>query len=135
MGELICRRNKQSLLSYRIAPNGNREHVGSIQQHFCFHWPVKCDGSLRNGPKSDPIQWKHCINVYLQKRFFWYYCLQLSFTYKTASQISFNLFSLGDKRILSKFVSKWGWFQERMFLQIRGWIKNNFYCTKSFSVK
>ena len=46
---------KQSLLSYRIPPNGSRKRVGSIQQNFCFHWTAKCDGLLRNGPKSDPI--------------------------------------------------------------------------------
>ena len=27
------------------------------------------------------------------------------------SQISFKLFCLGDKRLLSKFLRKWGWFQ------------------------
>ena len=32
MGKLICRRNKQSLSSYRIAPNGNKKRAGSIQQ-------------------------------------------------------------------------------------------------------
>ena len=72
MAKLICWRNKQSLSSYRIStnwntkrvgsiqqnrisPNGNRKHAGSIQQHFRFHWNAKCDGSLRNGPKSDLI--------------------------------------------------------------------------------
>ena len=54
-------RNKQSFSSYRIAPNGNRKRAGSIQQHFSFHWAAKCDGLLRKGPKSDPIQWKHSI--------------------------------------------------------------------------
>ena len=53
MGKLICVwRDKQSLSSYRIAPNGNRKRSGSIQQHFCFHCTAKCDGSLRNGPKK-----------------------------------------------------------------------------------
>ena len=28
------------------------------------------------------------------------------------SQISFYLFSYGDKRLLSEFLRKWGWFQE-----------------------
>ena len=46
---------KQSLLSYRIAPNGNRKRVGSNQQHFCFYRTAERDGSLRNGPKNDPI--------------------------------------------------------------------------------
>ena len=30
---------------------------------------------------------------------------------KTVSQISFKLFCLGDKRLLSEFLWKWGWFQ------------------------
>ena len=30
--------------------------------------------------------------VYSRKRLFWHYCLQLSFVYKTMSQISFTLF-------------------------------------------
>ena len=46
----------------------------------------------------------------LQKRLFWHYRLQLSFIYKTVSQISFNLFWSGDRRLLSKLLRKWGWF-------------------------
>ena len=46
------------------------------------------------------------------KHLFWVYNLQLSFVYKTMSQISFNLFFLGDKRLLSEFLQKWGWFDE-----------------------
>ena len=33
---------------------------------------------------------------------FWHCSLQLSFVYKTVSQISFNLFCAGDKRLLSE---------------------------------
>ena len=33
------------------------------------------------------------------------------FVYKTMSQISFKLFCSGDKRLLSEFLRKWGWFQ------------------------
>ena len=44
--------------------------------------------------------------------FFWRYRLQLSFVYKTVSQISFNLFCSGDKRLLLEFLWKWGWFHE-----------------------
>ena len=47
----ICMTYKQSC----IAPNGNRKRAGSIQQHFCFHWAEKYDGSLRNEPKINPI--------------------------------------------------------------------------------
>ena len=36
--------------------------------------------------------------LYSGKRLFWHYCLQLSFVYKTMSQISFNLFCSGDKK-------------------------------------
>ena len=36
----------------------------------------------------------------------WDYCLKLSFVYKTVSQISFNLFCLGNKNILSEFLRK-----------------------------
>ena len=48
--------------------------------------------------------------VYLGKCLFWHYRLQLSFIYKTVSQISFNLFWSGDKRLLSEFLRKWDWF-------------------------
>ena len=47
--------------------------------------------------------------VYSRKRLLWHYRLQLSFTYKKLSQISFNLFWSGDKRFLSEFLGKWGW--------------------------
>ena len=45
------------------------------------------------------------------KRLFWHYCLQLSFVYEHVSQISFNLIRLWEKRLLSEFRKKWGWFQ------------------------
>ena len=45
------------------------------------------------------------------KHSFWHYCVQLPFIYKTMSQISFNLFCSGDKRLSSEFLSKRGWFQ------------------------
>ena len=45
------------------------------------------------------------------KRLFWHYCLQLSFFYKIVSQIFLNLFFSGDKKLLSGFLRKWGWFQ------------------------
>ena len=35
----------------------------------------------------------------MEKLLFWHYCLQVSFAYKIVSQISFNLFSSGDKRL------------------------------------
>ena len=35
---------------------------------------------------------------------------QLSFVYKTMSQISFNLFRSGDEMLLSDFMRKWSWF-------------------------
>ena len=44
------------------------------------------------------------------KHLFWHYHLQLFLVYKTMSRISFNLFWLGDKRFLSEFLRKWGWF-------------------------
>ena len=43
---------------------------------------------------------------------FWHYRLQLSLVYETVSQISFNLFSSGDKRLLSELLRKWHWFNE-----------------------
>ena len=74
---------KQSLLSYRIAPNGNRKRVGSIQQHFCFHCTAKRDGSLRKGPKSDPIWWKHSINIIrVHVKWLISYTIQLSVQHK-----------------------------------------------------
>ena len=47
--------NKQSWSSYCIAPNGKRKRAGSIQLYFCFHWTAKCDRSLGNRQKSNPI--------------------------------------------------------------------------------
>ena len=41
----------------------------------------------------------------------WHCCLQLSFIYKKVSQILFNLFCLGDKRLLSEFLRKCRRFQ------------------------
>ena len=35
----------------------------------------------------------------------------LCLVYKIVSQISFNLFCSDDKRLLSEFLRKWGWFQ------------------------
>ena len=51
------------------------------------------------------------FKVYLGKRLFWHYYLQLFFVYKTVSQISFKSFCLGGERLLSEFLRKWGWFQ------------------------
>ena len=45
------------------------------------------------------------------KPLFWHNYLQLSFVYKIVSQICFELFSSGDKRLLSEFLRKWGWFE------------------------
>ena len=61
--------------------------------------------------------------VYSGKRLFWHYCLQLSFVYKTVSQISFNLFWSGDKRLLSEFLRKWRWFHghNERFPKYLGW--------------
>ena len=50
--------------------------------------------------------------VYLGKRLFWHFCLQLSFVYKIMSQISFNLFCSRNKKLLSEFLRKWCWFHE-----------------------
>ena len=44
------------------------------------------------------------IQHWTHQRLFWHYRLQLSFVYKTVSQISFNLFCSGDKRLLSEFL-------------------------------
>ena len=41
--------------------------------------------------------------VYQGRRLFWPYYLQLSFVYKSVSQISFKLFYSEDKRLLSEF--------------------------------
>ena len=49
--------------------------------------------------------------VFSGKRLFWHYYLQLSFVYKTVSQIFFELFCSLDKKLLSEFLRKWGWFQ------------------------
>ena len=44
--------------------------------------------------------------VYSRKRLLWYYRLQLSFVYKTVSQIYSDLFCSGDKSLLSEFLRK-----------------------------
>ena len=59
--------------------------------------------------------------VYSGKRLFWHYRLQLSFVYESVSQIFFNLFCSGDKRLLSEFFRIWGSFHrhnERFFKYI-----------------
>ena len=48
--------------------------------------------------------------VYWGKRLFCHYPLQLSFMYTIVSEISFNLFWSGDKRLLSESLRRWGWF-------------------------
>ena len=48
--------------------------------------------------------------VYLSKRLFLHYRLQLFFVYKTLRQICLSLFCLGYNRILLEFVKKWGSF-------------------------
>ena len=57
---------------------------------------------------------KKCTSFEEQKstRYIWKNLyLPLSFVYKTVTQISFKLFCSGDKKILSEFLRKWGWFQ------------------------
>ena len=63
-----------------------------------------------------------------RKNFTWHYYLQLFFVYKTASQISFKLLCLGDKRLLSEFLRKWGWFHRKnlCFKADKRWKSNNF---------
>ena len=56
------------------------------------------------------LAWR-ALKVYSGKRLFWLYYLQLSFLYKTVSQISFNFFCSGDKKLLSEVLRKWSWFQ------------------------
>ena len=51
------------------------------------------------------------IQGMFEKTLFWINCLQLPFVCKTLSQISFKLLCSGDKRLLSEFLKKWGWFQ------------------------
>ena len=61
--------------------------------------------------------------VYSWKRLFWHYRLQLSFVYKTVSQISFTFFWSGDRRLLSEFFRQWGWFHvhNERFPKYLGW--------------
>ena len=55
--------------------------------------------------------------------YIWRYYLQLFFVYKTVSELSFKLFCLGDKRLLSEFLIKWGRFQghNKRFSKYLGW--------------
>ena len=57
------------------------------------------------------------------KHLFCHYRLQLSFVYKTVSQISFNLFYSGDKSFLSEFLRKRGSFHRHNehFLKYLDW--------------
>ena len=57
------------------------------------------------------------------ERLCWHYPLQLSFVYKIMFKISFKLFCSGDKRLLSEFLWKWGWFQghNERFPKYLGW--------------
>ena len=51
--------------------------------------------------------WKaKSYKVYSWKRLFWDYCLQLSFIYKTVSQVSFKMFFSGDEKLLSEVFRK-----------------------------
>ena len=57
---------KQSLLSYRIAPNGNRKRVESTQQYFCLHWTAKCED--RYGTDQKAIRYHGNIVLIFNKR-------------------------------------------------------------------
>ena len=61
--------------------------------------------------------------VCLGKRLFWHDYLQLFFFHKIVSEMSFNLFCLGDKRLLSEFLGEWDWFQghNERFPKYPGW--------------
>ena len=85
-----------------------------------------CGKSKFLGKKTwrNALAWKRKrYKVYSRKPLFWHYSLQLSLVYKTMSQISFKLFCLGDKRLLSEFLRKWGWFQghKERFPKYLGW--------------
>ena len=63
-----------------------------------------------SGRKFEEMQslWRaRGYKVYLGKRLFWHYYLQLSFVYKTVSQNSFKFFFSGDKSPLVEFLMKW----------------------------
>ena len=62
--------------------------------------------------------------VYPGKRLFWHYYLRLSFVSKIVSQISLRLFCSRDKRLLSEFLWKWGWFYEHMNVSLNVLSKN-----------
>ena len=64
---------------------------------------------------------KKCINFeeqkgtwYIPEHLYWHYRLQLFFVYKPMSQISFKLFSLGEKRLLWEFLGNWIDFRDIM---------------------
>ena len=85
----------------------------------CQTFTIKNNWRSQNFDFLGKKTWKNAIalkskkvKALLGKHLFWVYNLQLSFVYKTMSQISFNLFFLGDKRLLSEFLWKWGWFHE-----------------------
>ena len=49
--------------------------------------------------------------VYPGERLYLQYRIQLFFVWKSLSQISLKLFCSGDKKLLSEFLRKCGWFQ------------------------
>ena len=55
--------------------------------------------------------WRAKSKADLGKHLLWHDCLQLSFIYKTMSQISCKLFCSWDKWLLWEFLREWGWFQ------------------------
>ena len=63
--------------------------------------------------------------AYLGEGLCWHYRFQLSLVYQTISQISFKLFCSGDKRLLSSFLPKLGWFQgNTWFCRWKSWWNN-----------
>ena len=79
-----------SLSSCRVAPNGKR--ASSIQQHFCFHRAAKCDGSVRNGPKTDPIQLKHSISYNRADVFIWVFNCKKIYTKTTHFRWQYGIY-------------------------------------------
>ena len=84
------------------------------------HLPLRKADALKTCQKSKFLGkkiWRNAlalrstkVQAIFGKTFILAYYLQLSFLCKVLSQIYFKLFYSGDKRLLSEYLTKWGWF-------------------------
>ena len=80
-----------------------------------YHWEKLTFSKLVGKVNFSEENLKKCASFEEQKgtgkRSFWHYCVHLSLFIRPCLRSCFNLFCSGDKRFLSEFLRKWGWFQ------------------------